>query len=473
MCPRASSVSSPAPRTLASTGSATWRMERPVASAWIWDHRSELAPPPTKASDSSRRLQNFSTAPSSQAELRATPSKTARTMSARVDDSEMLWKPPRMVWSSTGERSPFSQGVKRTPCAPAGTDEAMSLRMPKKPSGAPAAPAGGQRVVGEEQVVAHPGQAGAAGLVLVGQQVATRDPRGDGGDVRQRVGLLEGDVAADPAGGPDVEVGVEVGHGARAHGGRVEVARPGDDRRAGQQAELGGGGGGQATEHAAGRDEVGQLRAHQAGQLYEGVVICDRPDVPVVGDPVAGDGVVRGPGQPGQPQVQVVDRLEEEGRRGVDLGTLLAQEVDVAHGVLARQARDPPGAPHPARQLGGGVALHVERAAHRLPHGAGAPRVHPDDGRADGVPPSSTGTVPIHCEVQPTPTTRAGATPLSASARRAEATMASHQAWGDCSAPPSWSRSTPTAWKAWAATRPVADRTATLGPPVPRSTART
>ena len=89
------------------------------------------------------------------------------------------------------------------------------------------------------------------------------------------------------------------------------------------------------------------------------------------------------------------------------------------------------------------------------------------------APPSSTGTVPNHCEVQPIPTTSSGATPLSARAWRADATMASHQACGDCSAPPSSVRSTPTAWKAWATTRPVAARTATFGPPVPRSTART
>ncbi len=90
-----------------------------------------------------------------------------------------------------------------------------------------------------------------------------------------------------------------------------------------------------------------------------------------------------------------------------------------------------------------------------------------------GSPTSSTGTVPDHCEVQPTPTIRSGATPLSARARRAEATMASHHARGDCSAPPSSVRSTPTASNECAAMRPVAESTAALGPPVPRSTART
>ena len=56
-------------------------------------------------------------------------------MSARVDESEMLWKPPRMVWSSTGERSPFNQGVNMTPWAPGGTDAATSLSVPKTSAG--------------------------------------------------------------------------------------------------------------------------------------------------------------------------------------------------------------------------------------------------------------------------------------------------------------------------------------------------
>ncbi len=61
-------------------------------------------------------------------------------MSARVDDSDMLWKPPRMVWSSTGERSPLSHGVNRTPWEPTGTDAATSLRTPKKSGGRGAGP---------------------------------------------------------------------------------------------------------------------------------------------------------------------------------------------------------------------------------------------------------------------------------------------------------------------------------------------
>ena len=89
------------------------------------------------------------------------------------------------------------------------------------------------------------------------------------------------------------------------------------------------------------------------------------------------------------------------------------------------------------------------------------------------APSPSTATVPDHCDVHPTPTTRSGATPLSASAVRADLTMAAHQSSGDCSAPPSSVRCMPTGSNAWAAMRPVADRTATFGPPVPRSNATT
>ena len=94
------------------------------------------------------RLQYFSTAPSNQAEFSATPSNTARTMSARSEDSDRLWKPPRMVWSSTGERSPFSHGVNMTPWAPGGTEAATALSMPKKSAGAAA---GGPPPVGADR----------------------------------------------------------------------------------------------------------------------------------------------------------------------------------------------------------------------------------------------------------------------------------------------------------------------------------
>ena len=245
---------------------------------------------------------------------------------------------------------------------------------------------GGQGVVGEEDVVAQPGQAGAPRLVLVGHQVAARDARGEGGDVGQRVRLLERDVATDPARGADVEMAVEVGHGARADGGRVQVTRAGHDRRAGEQAELGGGGRVEAAQHAAGRDQLGQRGPLQAGQRHQRVVVGHGVDVTVVRHPVQGDGVVRGAGQAGEAQAQVVDRLEEDGGGGVDLGPLLTQEVDVADRVLARQARDAAGAAHPLGQLGGGVALHVDRAADGLTDGAGAAGVHPGDGRTDGGP---------------------------------------------------------------------------------------
>src|ERR1700722_1933874 len=80
-------------------------------------------------------------------------------------------------------------------------------------------------------------------------------------------------------------------------------------------------------------------------------------------------------------------------------------------------------------------------------------------------PALSTATVPDHCDVHPTPTTRSGVTPLSARALRADDTIASHQACGDCSAPPSSVSVTPTGANACAAMRPDADSSATFGPP--------
>ena len=82
-------------------------------------------------------------------------------------------------------------------------------------------------------------------------------------------------------------------------------------------------------------------------------------------------------------------------------------------------------------------------------------------------PSSSTGTVPDHCDVQPMPTTRSGATPLSARAWRAEATTASHHSSGDCSAPPSSVSSRPTGRKAWATMRPDGGEDGHLGPARP------
>ena len=69
---------------------------------------------------------NFSTAPSSQRELNATPSSVERTRSARLVDSDWFIHAARTVWSSTGVRSPFSHGVKMTPWLPAGAVAASS-----------------------------------------------------------------------------------------------------------------------------------------------------------------------------------------------------------------------------------------------------------------------------------------------------------------------------------------------------------
>src|SRR4029453_2256115 len=92
--------------------------------------------------------------------------------------------------------------------------------------------------------------------------------------------------------------------------------------------------------------------------------------------------------------------------------------------------------------------------------------------RMSGRPRSSTGTVPDHWALHPTPATRPGTTPLSPRTRRVPRTTASHQSAGSCSTPPP-----PTTCSGYRSTAdptssPRTPVTATLTPDVPRSTAR-
>ena len=76
-------------------------------------HRGERAPPPTARIGPNLRPMKRSTPWLSHRLLKATPSMTARTIWARVVRRDRLWKPARARRSSTGDRSPANQGVKR------------------------------------------------------------------------------------------------------------------------------------------------------------------------------------------------------------------------------------------------------------------------------------------------------------------------------------------------------------------------
>jgi hypothetical protein len=90
-----------------------------------------------------------------------------------------------------------------------------------------------------------------------------------------------------------------------------------------------------------------------------------------------------------------------------------------------------------------------------------------------GTPESSTGTVPPHCEDMQAATIRSGGSAARSKTERAARTMAAHQSSGSCSAPPSGSSRTGVGANEWSSTVPVVDTSATLAPPVPRSTAST
>ena len=196
-------------------------------------------------------------------------------------------------------------------------------------------------------------------------------------------------------------------------------------------------------EHGGGRHQVGQGGPLQAGHGQEVGVVGHPVDGPVVGHPVQGDGVVGGPGQPGEPQVEVVGGLEEDRRRpGRRRAGCSRRKRMWPTGSLPDRLGTPPVAADPLGRLAGVVAQHVDRAPHRPAHRPRPPRVHPHDGRADGprprrrpAPSRTTG------RCSPTPTTWAGSTPLSARALRAEVVTADHHSSGSCSAPPPGNRS--------------------------------
>ena len=92
-----------------------------MTSAMICDHASETAPPPANSSSSKRCSAKSSTAGSTQRMLKATPSRMARTMCARVLCSERLRKPPRAMGSLSGACAPVSHGRNSSPALPGGT----------------------------------------------------------------------------------------------------------------------------------------------------------------------------------------------------------------------------------------------------------------------------------------------------------------------------------------------------------------
>jgi hypothetical protein len=91
--------------------------------------------------------------------------------------------------------------------------------------------------------------------------------------------------------------------------------------------------------------------------------------------------------------------------------------------------------------------------------------------RVSGRPRSSTGTVPDHWVLHPTPATRPGSIPAPPTARRVPRTTASHQSAGSCSTPPPPSTSSGYGSTAEATHSPRTEKTAAFTPEVPRSRA--
>jgi len=194
-------------------------------------------------------------------------------------------------------------------------------------------------------------------------RVSTGQGGRDGGHVAGGGGPLERDVGRDPRGRPDIEVGVEIGHRARAENRRVDVTRSHRHGQAGRHSEVPGGLGGDRPHHRPGSHQVGQPSPVQSGDLEQPPVVVHVVDPAVVGHPVGGDGVERRRPTPGQSEVQVVHRLEEDLGAPIDVGEGVTDEQDVGDRVLARQTGCTTGHLDPTEDLAGVVPEDVDRTA--------------------------------------------------------------------------------------------------------------
>ena len=188
-----------------------------------------------------------------------------------------------------------------------------SSPMPLPP---PSRPSGGATICSRSHCSAGP-----AGLLVVGHDRVRRVEPGHGRDLVQDVGALERHARADPRRGRDGDVGLVGRDRTRADHGGVQVGNPADHRRPRGDAELGRDVGQQRAEHRACGDELGQPRAVAPRPGDERVDVAQRRAEPVVGEPGRDHRGRRRRGPAGEPQAQVVDRLEDHGGLLVDVGS--------------------------------------------------------------------------------------------------------------------------------------------------------
>ena len=168
--------------------------------------------------------------PSSQRELNATPSSTARTRSARVVAQRQVV--PAAAQPVVVDRRAFAVQPRREDDAAAPGGRARGERVDARVDVVGHRRLA-QRVVGIEHVVAEPVDARAR-PTPARRRRSTCPATATGSDAMsaEDVGLLERHVARDPRRRADVEVTFEVAHRARADRGRLDIGRAADDRDA-------------------------------------------------------------------------------------------------------------------------------------------------------------------------------------------------------------------------------------------------
>ena len=168
--------------------------------------------------------------------------------------------------------------------------------------------------------------------------------------IRSRSLFLRGHRCADPGRGADRGVRLPQPDRARTDGGRVQVGQAGDGDGRRREAEVLGHRRRHRPDDRPGRHERRQPRRVHPGGADQHVVVGERRQRAVVGQPGSGHRGVAGRRHAREPHRQVVDRLQQPPGPGDDVGLLVLEEEDVADGVVARDRRDPPAATQPRGQ---------------------------------------------------------------------------------------------------------------------------
>ena len=156
------------------------------------------------------------------------------------------------------------------------------------------------------------------------------------------------------------------------------------------------------SDHVGAFDDLGELVPLDAATPQERVAIHHVLDVPVVRHP-GGQDRVRGRHEPPcEPEVQVIEDVQELVGPFVDVGKLVLDEEHVGRGVFARGGRCAARQSDPPEQPEGVIPADLDGPSRDLSYVSGPARIHPEDG-VHQMPPVGIhrdGTLPLRAATE-------------------------------------------------------------------------